>query len=172
VVTPSFATDQPHSTEHGSVEAELIAAHESLERNSIHSSVATMPISTTTWRRQHDLRAFSDFLLTVSEPFPHNPDEIQVVSEFPGKSFGETNNKTPSLYRSDSSFVTICHLDAQEYYFEGIDPPREKTPPSTLPPLLSSTEGQPFLSGAVPSKLPSLDSPTVFGIEWKSEYKT
>jgi hypothetical protein len=34
---------------------------------------------------QHLSSTFSDFLLTVSEPFPHNPDEIQVVSKFPGQ---------------------------------------------------------------------------------------
>jgi hypothetical protein len=84
-----------------------------------------------------------------------------VVSKYPGKSSSGTNTKTPSLTRSDSRFVTICTLDVQEYYFEGIDPPREKTPPSTLPPLFPPTEGQPFSSGAVPSKLPPLDSPTV-----------
>jgi hypothetical protein len=110
---------------------------------------------------QHIFSTFSDFFFTVSEPFPHYPDEIEVVFKFPGKSSLETNTKTPSLTPSDSSFSTTCTLDAQEYYFEGIDPPREKTPPSTLPPLFPPTEGQPFSSSAVPTKLPPLDSPTV-----------
>jgi hypothetical protein len=58
------------------------------------------------------------------------------------------------------SFVTICTIDAQEFYFEGIDPPRQTIHPDILPPIFPSNQSQPFSSSAVPSQLPPLDSPT------------